>query len=169
MGPGSAIGHETAVGPGNLRESPSSEAGLQWCFEPVPEDGPGRLQAPLAVASSTRRRILSGWCPRSAAKEVLLDWRSLMDVIHERCAGLDIHKKTVVACVLRSLPGGVPERQVRTFGTMTAELEQLREWLIEWSDVELGHGAHPFRLAGTLADPALPPRPGSTSAIRRAG
>jgi transposase len=54
-----------------------------------------------------------------------------MDVIHERCAGLDVHKKTVVACVLQSTLGGIPERQVRTFGTMTAELEQLRDWLIE--------------------------------------
>lgn len=53
-----------------------------------------------------------------------------MDVVHERCAGLDVHKKTVVACVLRSTPGGVPESQVRTFGTMTAELEQLRDWLV---------------------------------------
>jgi transposase len=54
-----------------------------------------------------------------------------MDVVHDVCAGLDVHKKTVVACVLRSTQGGVPDRQVRTFGTMTAELEQLRDWLIE--------------------------------------
>ena len=54
-----------------------------------------------------------------------------MDVVHECCAGLDVHKKSVVACVLRSMPGGIPDRQVRTFGTMTAELEQLREWLLQ--------------------------------------
>ncbi len=54
-----------------------------------------------------------------------------MDVVHECCAGLDVHKKSVVACVLRSTPDGVAERQVRTFGTMTADLEQLREWLVE--------------------------------------
>jgi transposase len=54
-----------------------------------------------------------------------------MDVLHDACAGLDVHKKTVVVCVLRSSPGGIPDRQVRTFGTMTAELEQLRDWLIE--------------------------------------
>lgn len=53
-----------------------------------------------------------------------------MDVVHDCCAGLDVHKKSVVACVLRSMPGGLPDRQIRTFGTMTAELEQLREWLI---------------------------------------
>jgi protein ImuA len=43
------------------------------------------------------------------------------------------------------------------------------EWLIELSDVELGHAAHPFRLAGTLADPALPPGAGSQPAFRCAG
>ncbi len=47
-----------------------------------------------------------------------------MDVIYERCCGLDVHKKTVVACVLT--PEG---KQTRTFGTMTPELLQLGDWL----------------------------------------
>ncbi len=47
-----------------------------------------------------------------------------MRAIHERCCGLDVHKKTVVACVLT--PEG---RWTRTFGTMTAELLQLLAWL----------------------------------------
>ncbi len=47
-----------------------------------------------------------------------------MEVVHERCCGLDVHKKTVVACVIR--PKG---REVRTFGTMTRELLGLGEWL----------------------------------------
>lgn len=55
-----------------------------------------------------------------------------MDVMIERCAGLDVHKKTVVACV-RTPGGRATKRQkaVRTFGTMLAELEALREWLRE--------------------------------------
>lgn len=49
-----------------------------------------------------------------------------MQVVHERCCGLDVHKKTVVACVL------TPERrEVRTFGTMTRELLRLADWLGE--------------------------------------
>lgn len=52
-----------------------------------------------------------------------------MDVVHECSAGLDVHKKTVVACVMRSLAGGLVDAEVRTFGTMTTDLEQLREWL----------------------------------------
>src|SRR5919198_984497 len=47
-----------------------------------------------------------------------------MRVVHERCCGLDVHKRTVVACVLT--PEG---QQTRTFGTMTRELVALSEWL----------------------------------------
>jgi transposase len=53
-----------------------------------------------------------------------------MDVVHPRCCGLDVHKQTVVACVLLSEPtGGPPQRTVRTFGTMTDELLALADWL----------------------------------------
>lgn len=47
-----------------------------------------------------------------------------MQVVHERCCGLDVHKKNVVACVLTS-----EGEQVRTFGTMTRELLRLLDWL----------------------------------------
>jgi transposase len=47
-----------------------------------------------------------------------------MRVLYERCCGLDVHKKTVVACVLT--PQG---QQVRTFGTTTRELLALGDWL----------------------------------------
>src|SRR5579859_860778 len=47
-----------------------------------------------------------------------------MQVVHERCAGLDVHKKTVVACVIA--PG---VKEVRTFGTMTRELIEMCDWL----------------------------------------
>ena len=48
-----------------------------------------------------------------------------MQTVHERCAGLDVHKDTVVACVRR--PDRRPE--VRTFGTTTAALLGLLDWL----------------------------------------
>src|SRR5713226_1847124 len=49
-----------------------------------------------------------------------------MERVFQRCCGLDVHKKTVVACVIT--PEG---REIRTFGTMTAELLQLADWLLE--------------------------------------
>jgi len=58
--------------------------------------------------------------------------RNTMDVIVDRCAGLDVHKKTVVACV--RIPGAGRRKrdgEVRTFETFTDDLVKLREWLIE--------------------------------------
>ena len=52
-----------------------------------------------------------------------------MQVLYPRCCGLDIHKKTVVACVLLSKQDGTSQRFVRTFGTMTADLLTLGDWL----------------------------------------
>jgi transposase len=47
-----------------------------------------------------------------------------MQVVNERCCGLDVHKKTVVACVMT--PEG---KEVRTFGTMTKDLLALVDWV----------------------------------------
>ena len=54
-----------------------------------------------------------------------------LDVLHDRCCGLDLHKRSVTAC--RIVPGadGHPAQEVRTFGTMTAELLALGDWLAD--------------------------------------
>ncbi len=52
-----------------------------------------------------------------------------MRVVYRRCCGLDVHRKTVVACVLLTGDDGRVCKQVRTFGTMTAELLALADWL----------------------------------------
>jgi len=52
-----------------------------------------------------------------------------MEIIHACCAGLDVHKRTVVACIRRIGPDGAVSRDVRTFGTTTAELLALSDWL----------------------------------------
>jgi transposase len=54
----------------------------------------------------------------------------MMEVLYPKCAGLDVHKKTVVACV-RIQEGSQVEREVRTFKTTTAELLALSAWLSE--------------------------------------
>jgi transposase len=53
-----------------------------------------------------------------------------MHVIYERCAGLDVHKKTVVACIMTSTARGTAQQEVRAFGTMTRDLEALSAWLV---------------------------------------
>ena len=52
-----------------------------------------------------------------------------MDILRACCAGLDVHKKPVVACIREVGPDGAVSSQVRTFGTMTAELLALSDWL----------------------------------------
>ena len=54
-----------------------------------------------------------------------------MDVLIERCAGLDVHRDTVVATVRRPGPGGTRRSETRTFTTMTGQLEMLADWLTE--------------------------------------
>ncbi|GHO97538.1 IS110 family transposase [Reticulibacter mediterranei] len=52
-----------------------------------------------------------------------------MQVLYERCAGLDVHKKTVVVTVLITQSKGTVQKLTRTFSTMTADLLTLDEWL----------------------------------------
>jgi transposase len=52
-----------------------------------------------------------------------------MQVVSARWCGLDVHKKTVVACVLLTEAEGAVRKHVRTFATMTADLLALSDWL----------------------------------------
>jgi len=54
-----------------------------------------------------------------------------MQVVYARCAGLDVHKTTVVACVLSTQADGSVREQVRKVSTMTADLAALSGWLRE--------------------------------------
>ena len=53
-----------------------------------------------------------------------------MEVIHRICAGMDVHKDSVVVCV-RKMTGNKVERELQTFGTMTSDLLRLGDWLEE--------------------------------------
>jgi len=53
-----------------------------------------------------------------------------MELKYARCAGLDVHKDTVVAC-LRVEEDGRVARTVKTFGTMTVDLLGLQQWLVD--------------------------------------
>ncbi|MBA3823065.1 MAG: IS110 family transposase [Ktedonobacterales bacterium] len=52
-----------------------------------------------------------------------------MQVLHERCAGIDVHKKQVVVTVMLTAPTGTVDKQTKTFTTMTADLLALADWL----------------------------------------
>jgi len=53
----------------------------------------------------------------------------MVEVLYDRCCGLDVHQKTVVACLITPGRGGRPHKELRTFGTLTADLLALADWL----------------------------------------
>ncbi len=53
----------------------------------------------------------------------------MVEVLYDRCCGLDVHQKTVVACLITPGRGGQPHKELRTFGTLTADLLELADWL----------------------------------------
>jgi transposase len=65
-----------------------------------------------------------------------------MDHIYRNVAGLDVHRKTVVACVRRVEAGGRVREHVQTFGTMTGDLLRLSDWMA-------GHGVTHVALEST--------------------
>jgi transposase len=52
-----------------------------------------------------------------------------MHVVYTHYCGLDVHKKTITACLLVSEAGGKGQSEVRRFGTMTRDLLELADWL----------------------------------------
>ena len=54
-----------------------------------------------------------------------------MDTLVQRCAGLDIGKADLKACIRVPGRGGRRHREVRTFSTMTAGLLDCRQWLLD--------------------------------------
>ena len=52
-----------------------------------------------------------------------------MDVLLKSCAGLDVHQKEIVACVIREGLDGISVTETRSFPTMTKDLYELLKWL----------------------------------------
>jgi transposase len=65
-----------------------------------------------------------------------------MQTLYPRVAGLDVHKKTIVACVRITDPRGRAKETVHTFGTMTEDLLSLADWL-------RGHGVSHVAMEST--------------------
>ena len=52
-----------------------------------------------------------------------------MHVVYARCCGLDVHKKSITACVLLRDAPGQGRQEIRRFETMTRDLLELADWL----------------------------------------
>src|SRR5262249_34010033 len=75
---------------------------------------------------STHTTVFDIGDPRLVDQEV-----NPMDVVYPRVAGLDIHKKLIVACRIIPGTGAQVQREVRSFGATTAAIEELSDWLAE--------------------------------------
>lgn len=54
-----------------------------------------------------------------------------MELLYERCAGLDVHKKNVKVCLKTTGSGGRQTKEIRTYETKTVDLLEMRDWLKE--------------------------------------
>src|SRR5947209_7481758 len=55
--------------------------------------------------------------------------RDEMELLYERCAGFDVHKKDVKVCLKMPGADGRPSKALRTYATKTADILELRDWL----------------------------------------
>ena len=53
-----------------------------------------------------------------------------MEIVHERCAAIDISKKDAKVCIRVPGPGRRRRKETRTFSSMTDDLLQMRDWLL---------------------------------------
>jgi len=101
-----------------------------WCFEPAEQSDPDIVTnpslSPPPVGEHAWQTVSSSDVPGGGPHP-----EETMETLYPRCAGLDVHKRTVVACARRVEPTGRVREEVRTFGTMTAELLALADWLAE--------------------------------------
>ncbi len=83
-----------------------------------------------------------------------------METLIERCAGLDVHKDTVVACVRLPGPGGQRQAETRSFGTTTGQLLELRDWLADQGVTLVGMAWIAQLVENGLVRPSfVPPKP----------
>jgi len=109
-------------------------------FQPAPDEGleslerqarhtvwPGHRSETRIVASPRREHagqiVFPFDVPGAGRKE------AIMENIFPRCAGLDVHKESVEACVRRMEPAAGPQQQTRHWGTMTRDLLAMADWM----------------------------------------
>ena len=116
--------HETEETCGRSHLQRGSEVASPWCREPVNQSDPGdpehhRLLPPSGEHAEESPSIYGS--PRTAAGRMHV---AGLQIVYDRCAGCDVHKKSVVVHVV------IPSHsETRTFGTTTRELLSLLDWL----------------------------------------
>ncbi len=91
-----------------------------------------------------------------------------MEIVVERCAGLDVHKDLVVACVRVPGPAGERETKIASFSTFTDELLALRDWLVSLGVTRVGMEATGVYWKPVVRHEALFDREGMKGPLLRA-
>jgi Transposase len=76
-----------------------------------------------------------------------------MQVLHSCCCGLDVHKRFVVACLIRSGEDGKQHKELRRFNTLTPDLLCLIDWLQEAGCTHVA-----FESTGVYTPPPMLPK-----------
>src|SRR4030095_10366337 len=103
------------------------KAEYPWSIKPAVKSGLDIAPNPKLshrFGESTRSRLFSPFDVFRAGRK-----KTRMENILARCAGLDVHKESVEACVRRIEPNGRVHRETRHWGTMTRDLLEMADWL----------------------------------------
>jgi hypothetical protein len=92
-------------------------------------DRPGYLRAPLIVAPSSGKHVSQHLTFQVSTPADILSEEVIMRIVYPRVAGLDVHKKVVVAAISVLESDGRVDHEKRSFETMTSSLLELSDWL----------------------------------------
>jgi len=106
-----------------------SEVDCVWCCEP---DGQFDRDAQRHHQLLLRAREAESFCCGCLTSPTYFKEDMAVRIIRERVAGLDVHKKTVVATRIRVIEDSRLDWETKTFGTTTPDLLALHDWLAEW-------------------------------------
>ena len=106
---------------------------IAWCRRARDGVGPGRREAPRSGPSAPCPRGRLHTPPASARHRSPggLTVDTSLSVVLPICCGIDVHKNTLTACLLTTGASGKPVQDVRTFRTVTAQLQELARWLLD--------------------------------------
>ncbi len=109
-----------------------SQVGVVWCFEPVGQSDQDVAANPELLPSFNEEHAWQTELPFDVPQTcgpIFVSEEVAMDTIFNCVAGLDIHKKTILACIRSLNKQGKVSEEVKTFGTMTRDLLSLHDWM----------------------------------------
>lgn len=105
-----------------------------WCREPEKEMATDAQGHHKLLLRAREGESFDRW---ASDQPITVRRRQMLRTIFKRVAGLDVHKKTVVATRMRLTEDERVVSETKTFGTTTPDLLELHDWLLEWSSTHV--------------------------------